>query len=116
MKNAEKTIFDREAALSLVDGDEELLSILIDSFLEENKFEKEHLSSLVKNGKLQEAASYVHATKGAARQLCMERLKNSGQMLEDVLRGKAAGDVEALSDAMFKDYEEAVGIFSEALP
>ena len=38
-------VFDREAALNLLDGDEELLSILIDSFLTENKFEKRYKTS-----------------------------------------------------------------------
>ena len=105
----ENEVFDRNAALELVDNDEELLQILIDSFLNENEFEKAKLEALISNGKLAEAASYVHATKGAARQLCMEKLKNSGQALEDVLRGKTTGDIPSLVEKMFLDYEEAVG-------
>ncbi len=105
----ENEVFDRNAALELVDNDEELLQILIDSFLNENEFEKAELEGLISNGKLAEAASYVHATKGAARQLCMEKLKNSGQALEDVLRGKTSGDIPSLIEKMFLDYEEAVG-------
>ena len=105
----ENEVFDRNAALELVDNDEELLQILIDSFLNENEFEKAKLEALISNGKLAEAASYVHATKGAARQLCMEKLKNSGQALEDILRGKTTGDIHSLVEKMFLDYEEAVG-------
>lgn len=101
-------IYDRQSALELVDNDEDLLSILVDSFLNENKFERPVLENLISGGKMTEAASYVHATKGAARQLCMEKLKTSGQELEDVLRGKAGGDIPKLIDQMFADYEEAL--------
>ena len=100
--------FDKEAALELLDKDEELLSILIDSFLNETKFEKAVLEKLIAQGKTKEAASYVHATKGAARQLCMEKLQSSGQALEDVLRGKSDGDIPSLIEKMFSDYEEVL--------
>ncbi len=101
-------IYDRQSALELVDNDEDLLSILVDSFLSENKFEKPVLENLIASGKLAEAASYVHATKGAARQLCLEKLKDSGQALEDVLRGKTEGNISELVQQMLTDYEEAL--------
>lgn len=101
-------IFDKEAALALLEGDEELLGILISSFKNENKFERSELEKLIKEKKFREAAEYVHSTKGAARQLCMEKLMSSGQEAEDVLRGKKSGDIEALCDKMFSDYEEAI--------
>lgn len=101
-------IYDRQSALELVDNDEDLLSILVDSFFNENNFERPVLENLISGGKMTEAASYVHATKGAARQLCMEKLKTSGQELEDVLRGKTSGDISKLIDQMFADYEEAL--------
>ena len=106
-------VFDRKAALDLLDNDENLLQILIDSFVKENKFEKDVLEKLIAEGKLSEAASYVHATKGAARQLCMEKLKTSGQKLEDLLRGKTCGEVKILIDEMFADYKEAVKVLTE---
>ena len=101
-------IYDKIAALELVDNDEELLQILIDSFLNENKFEKSELEKLISDGKMSEAASYVHATKGAARQLCMEKLRDSGQKLEDVLRKKTSGDIPSLVEEMWRDYKESV--------
>lgn len=101
-------IFDKKAALELLDKDEELLSVLIDSFLNENKFEKSVLENQIESGKTKAAASYVHSIKGAARQLCMEKLKSSGQELEDVLRGKTTGDIPSLIEKMFTDYEEAL--------
>lgn len=103
-------IYERQAALKLVDNDEELLSILVDSFLNENKFERNVLDNLISDGKMTEAAGYVHATKGAARQLCLEKLKDSGQALEDVLRGKTEGNISVLENQMLKDYDDAVSL------
>ena len=100
-------IYDKNAALELVGGDEELLKILIDSFLEET-FQRSKLEKMISEEKFNEAASYVHATKGAARQLCMEKLKNTGQTLEDVLRKKTMGDIPSLIDEIFSDYEEVL--------
>ncbi|WP_294431499.1 Hpt domain-containing protein [uncultured Treponema sp.] len=101
-------VFDRAAALELLDRDEELLQYLIDSFLTENKFERPVLENLISEKKFKEAASYVHATKGAARQLCMEKLKSSAQALEDFLRGKTKGNALKLIDKMCLDYNEAI--------
>jgi len=113
MQNPEKEIFDRESALELLDNDEDLLSILIDTFLNENKFELSVLDKMLSEGKMNEAAGYVHATKGAARQLCMKKLKDSGQALEDYLRGKSKGDLQSLKEKMFSDYEEALKLLSQ---
>ena len=40
-------IFDKNAALSLLDNDESLLEILVDSFKNENKFERSELENLI---------------------------------------------------------------------
>lgn len=105
-------VFNKEKALELVDGDESLLEILLDSFRTENSFEREHLDKLFNEGNFSEAAGYVHATKGAARQLCMEKLQTSGQNLEDFLRMKTQGSYEDLADKMFSDYKEALSFIS----
>lgn len=105
--------FNREEALELLGGDQELLKILIDSFLNENKFEEAELQRLIQKDDLSQAASYVHATKGAARQLCLENLKETGQALEDRLRGKSDGDLELLCHQMLKDYQEAIKVLSD---
>ncbi|MCR4821592.1 MAG: Hpt domain-containing protein [Treponema sp.] len=110
MPASSSEIYDKKSALDLLDGDEDLLNILIDSFIEENKFRQDHLEKLLELEKFSEAASYVHATKGAARQLCMTKLKNSGQELEDVLRGKKKGELPPLVKKMLADYEEAVKV------
>ena len=109
-------VFNRKAALELLDNEEELLQVLIDSFLNESKFEKPVLEKLISGKKNLEAASYVHAVKGAARQLCMEKLQNSAQKTEDYLRGKSDGDITFLINQMFLDYQEAIQKLKNSFP
>ena len=108
--------FDKKAALELLDNEEELLQVLADAFLNESKFEKPVLEKLISEKKFLEAASYVHAVKGAARQLCMEKLQHSAQKTEDFLRGKSEGDINLLINQIFLDYQEAVQELKNSLP
>lgn len=88
-------IFNKKIALEMVGDDSELLSILVQAFLSV-EFSPEKLNELVLSKKNAEAASYVHRVKGAARQLAMEKLAQTGQKLEDVLREKNTGEVQEL--------------------
>lgn len=100
-------VFNKKKALELVDNDEELLKILLDTFLE-TEFSIEHLNELIKDKKFDEAASYTHRVKGAGRQLAMEKIAKSGQELEDVLRKKTDGDLQTLTENFYSDYLEAI--------
>lgn len=88
-------IFNKKIALEMVGDDSELLSILVQAFLSV-EFSPEKLNELVLSKKNAQAASYVHRVKGAARQLAMEKLAQTGQKLEDVLREKNTGEVQEL--------------------
>lgn len=88
-------IFNKKIALEMVGDDSELLSILVQAFLSV-EFLPEKLNELVLSKKNAEAASYVHRVKGAARQLAMEKLAQTAQKLEDVLREKNTGEVQEL--------------------
>ena len=103
----EKQIFNAKKALELVDNDKELLKILMESFLSET-FEASVLESKIDSRQPEEAASYVHHTKGAGRQLCAELLAEAGQNLEDVLRGKTQGNIRELTEKMVSEYDRAV--------
>ena len=99
--------FNRQKALELVGNDEELLSILLQTFIE-TEFSSAHLEKLIKENRFEEAAGYTHRVKGAGRQLAMEKLAASGQELEDVLRKKKTGDTELLLKTFCADYEQAL--------
>lgn len=103
-------IFNKKIALEMVGDDNELLSILVQAFLSV-EFSPEKLNELVLSKKNAEAASYVHRVKGAARQLAMEKLAQTGQKLEDVLREKNTGEVQKLQkliDDFCECYDESL--------
>ncbi len=100
----EKQVLNLNAALDLLDGDKDLLNILLETFVKETDFDKAKVKEFVDSNNFIEGAKYVHATKGAGRQLCAERLAQAGQNLEDVLRGKASGDIESLTETMYQEY------------
>lgn len=112
MNNGQQTndtlpVLNATAALELVDGDRSLYAMLLGAFLA-TPFERETLESYLHANNLEEGARYVHATKGASRQIGLERLAAAGQSLEDVLRGKTTGDIPALTDAFMRAYGDAV--------
>ncbi|WP_191014018.1 Hpt domain-containing protein [Treponema zioleckii] len=100
----EKQILNLTAALELVDGDKELLTILLETFLKESDFNADKVLQFVSANNYIEGAKYVHATKGAGRQICAVQLTTVGQSLEDILRGKATGNIPELAKQMEKEY------------
>jgi len=104
----EAQILNSKKGLDLVDNDMELYRILMETFVSDTKFEPEELKKLVAEKKNSEAASYVHAVKGAGRQIGTEKLAEAGQKLEDVLRGKANGNIDFLSKKVVAEYKAAL--------
>lgn len=91
-------ILDTENGLELVGGEYELYNSLLNEFIDGKKFEKSVLLDYYSSGKMDECAAYVHYFKGAARQICGQKVAAVGQKLEDVFRGKAEGDVLQLTE------------------
>ncbi|HAC31949.1 MAG TPA: hypothetical protein DCF70_04920 [Treponema sp.] len=107
-------VFDKQDALDMLGCDMELYEILLDAFIGV-EFSREHLEKLIKQLDFSEAASYVHAVKGAGRQLACKKLAKSGQDLEDVLRKKAVGDLDSLTEVFVADYHEAFAVIKGEL-
>ena len=101
-----------DSALEMVGGDKDLLKELLDGYLNDRIFSTDELERLIlikdENGNSTEAAKYIHYFKGAAKQLDAEILGESGQALEDVLRGKKEGNLADLIKAFADDYARAV--------
>ena len=107
-------IFNKSSAMEMVGNDEELFSVLLQSFADVD-FSPDTLSSLIKSEKKEEAASYVHRVKGAARQLALEKLAQSGQLLEDVLREKQTGNTDSLKEDFCRCYTESLAVIKDEL-
>ena len=104
-------LLNTESALEMVGGDLGLLRELLEGYLNDRIFDVNELDKLIQTkdegGNSIEAAKYVHYFKGAARQLGAEILGESGQALEDVLRGKKQGDLSVLIKALSDSYRRA---------
>ncbi|MBP5284373.1 MAG: Hpt domain-containing protein [Treponema sp.] len=103
----ENKVYDEKAALEMVDNDSELLSILLNSFLE-TEFDIKQLVKLINEKNYEEAASYTHRVKGAGRQIAAVKLASAGQKVEDVLRKKTTGDLKLLLTELNHSYTETV--------
>ncbi len=108
-------ILNIRSALDMLGGEKELLTELLQTFVNDKHLEKERLLELEAKPDTTEAASYVHYFKGAGRQIGAEKLGESGQALEDVMRGKTSGDVEILNSLFLNDYEDTLKAVKEAL-
>ncbi len=91
---------DLEAALSQLDGDEELLSEMIGLFLEDAPRRLDHLHRAWENGDQDSVAEAAHALKGMAGHFGAEALRRQAAELERAARDGQAGaaDLDRLSE------------------
>lgn len=113
--NDEKKVLNVKDALDMVDNDKDLYKTLLDSFINDIPFSTVHLEKLISDGNKEEGAKYVHLVKGAGRQLGTERLGVAAQELEDVLRGKKAGDISSLTTDMVREYNLALAAIKDTV-
>ena len=90
-------LLDIQEGLSFVDGDKDLYKILLDAYVEENKFDPAELKKLLEQKSFEAAAKIVHKTKGASYQIGAKKIGDMAQTLEDILRSKVQPDASARS-------------------
>src|SRR5574344_2120307 len=115
MENTMAQVLNIQAALDMLGGDKPLLKELLISFIKDTVFDEQKLLDLEKLPDTQEAGKYVHLFKGAGRQLGAERLGESGQALENVLRKKESGDITALTRKFVSDYTLTLAAVKDTL-
>ncbi|MBR0124077.1 MAG: Hpt domain-containing protein [Treponema sp.] len=103
------------SALEMLGGEKNLLKELLTDFACGKQFKKEELVRLEQMEDKTEAAKYVHYFKGAARQIGAEQFAATAQKLEDTLRGRENGDLEALNEAFEQDLKAANAAINLAL-
>lgn len=107
---------DTEQGLSFVDGDKDLYKILLDAYVEENKFDPAQLKALLEQKAFEAAAKIVHKTKGASYQIGAQKIGDMAQVLEDILRSKSeppasarsAQELSALADDFCAAYQKCL--------
>lgn len=93
-----ETILNVQEGLSFVDGDKDLYKILLDTYVEENKFDPDTFKALIQKKDFEAAAKAVHKTKGASYQIGAKTIGDAAQKLEDLLRSKATPDENLVQD------------------
>ena len=94
--------------LDLVDGDKELYRELLGYYINDNLFDvKEFEDAVMKSNT--DGASYIHRIKGASRQIAAEQVSAKGQEIEDILRGKAQGNLAPLLNEFVELYQKTLG-------
>jgi len=97
-------IWDRAAALKRLDGDEALLSELMDMLLNQIEEGIAHLAEAIARGDARGVEQTAHSLKGASASLGAERFRQCAFQLEQVGR---SGDLSDAADALTKLREEA---------
>lgn len=100
-------LLDINAGLDLTGNDEELYRELLKYYLTDNRFDVKELHELIMKSK-PEAASYIHRVKGASRQICAKKVSEQGQLIEDILREKASGNLAPLINDFCAFYNQTV--------
>ena len=72
-----ETILNVQEGLSFVDGDKDLYKILLDTYVEENKFDPDTFKALIQKKDFEAAAKAVHKTKGASYQIGAKTIRLS---------------------------------------
>ncbi|MBP5403170.1 MAG: Hpt domain-containing protein [Treponema sp.] len=106
-------LLDTKTGIDLTDGDTDLYKELLNYFVSDTEFDVKKLNDLILESK-EQAAGYVHKVKGAARQIAAAPLAAKGQEIEDILRGKAEGNLAPLINgfcALYKDTLKTVNAY-----
>ncbi len=92
----EKEILNTTSALDMLDGETELYKMLLDAFIKDCPSSLDSIAELISQDKKEEARQASHKIKGAASQIGAEQLTFALQYLEDALKGRMTGHIEAL--------------------
>ena len=90
------SIWDAEAALKRLDGDEELLADLMSLYVTEVPEQLAGLKATLERGDFQSLADCAHAIKGMAGHFCAATLINFSKQLEDAGRQGKTVDFQAM--------------------
>ncbi|OJF76190.1 MAG: hypothetical protein BKP49_08570 [Treponema sp. CETP13] len=94
-----KNLIDYEEAIARFDNSIDLYKMLIPYWFEKKQFESSELLTLEKKEDKKACAEYVHAMKGAAKNLGANKLGKAAQHLENLYTGREDGDTsEAIKE------------------
>lgn len=105
------SIFNKEALLSRLEGDEELAQAVVDVFISDFPRQLQALREAIENGNTKDAIRYAHSIKGASANVSAERLQAVALRLEKILKdGDIVSALENLPnlEEEFKKFAEFI--------
>ncbi len=109
----DKTVFDKDVALKMFEGDEEFLKELVEIFINDVP---EHMSEIEKAVNCRDSEALVksaHKLKGAAANFGKNATTDTAFKLETMGRGNNLDGVEEGYDTLVKDTESLVNALKE---
>jgi signal transduction histidine kinase/DNA-binding response OmpR family regulator len=95
-------IWDRQAALTRLDGDEELLAELMNLYMAEVPVQLAGLKATQASGDFPALADFAHSVKGMAGHFCADAVVSLAKQLEDAARHGKRADFHAMSEELIE--------------
>lgn len=103
-----RPVMDEVAALDMVEGERDLLEEILELFQDCTRERVDELRQSVSAGELDRVSSAAHAIKGAAANICAERIRVlAGQMESDARQGVVA-DISEMSEMLEAEFDRFV--------
>ena len=105
-------VFNRQALLQRVEGDEELLEEMLDIFLEYTPPQLEEIRQAIQTGDAPGLQGRAHSIKGAAASISAEAVQEAAGQLEQAGKNRDLGQAGGLFEALSREFsrlEESLG-------
>lgn len=99
-------IFDKQDALRRLDGDEALLNIVVETFLDDIPCQIEALRDAIAADNAQEARRLTHSLKGASANIGATRLQNVAMEMEERMKAGALAEIGPSLTVFIQAFEE----------
>jgi HPt (histidine-containing phosphotransfer) domain-containing protein len=96
-------IFDRQALLQRVDGDEELLEELVCTFLDHTPRQLQEIRRALEAGDALQLQGQAHSLKGAAASISAEGVRQAAGQLELAGKNRALDGAPSLLEALIQE-------------
>jgi HPt (histidine-containing phosphotransfer) domain-containing protein len=115
-KHAQKALFDAEAALDRLDGDEELFAMLITVFQQDSVQLFDQLTSNLAKGSLREAERAAHSLKGLAANFDADKATEVAFAIEQLARAGISDGLDRRSQELNAQLEKLRTALAEWTP
>ncbi len=113
--NQNSSPLNKEAALSVCDGDEELFKELIGIFLEDSVGVADKLKQAVESGDAEAVHQNAHALKGASGNICAGPVRDAAQLLEKAGRNNDLQQAPALHKKLEQEFQKLINHIRQIL-